>query len=123
MKIAISSTGRGLESNIDVKFERCNFFLILDMAKNSLLPIENKTKDQPHEIGSTVGKLIAKEKINSVIASDIGPSAFDIFTRHGIKIYQAKGIVDDAVRLYKKGKLTELTKATVPRYSDWKKKK
>jgi len=123
MKIAISSTGRGLDSNIDVKFERCNFFLILHLGKNLLLPIENKTKDRPHEIGGAVGKLIANEKINSVIASDIGPSAFDIFKRHGIKIYQARGIVEDVVRLYKKGKLTELTEPTVPRYSDWKKKK
>jgi predicted Fe-Mo cluster-binding NifX family protein len=54
LKIAISSTGRGLDSKIDVKFERCKFFLILDKDKNSLLSFENKTKDRPREIGSTV---------------------------------------------------------------------
>ena len=123
MKIAISATGRGLDSNIDVKFERCKFFLILDIEKNSLLPIENKTKDRPCEIGGTVGQLIANEGIDTVITTDIGPSAFDIFKRHGIKIYQAEGIVEDAVRRLKEGKLAEVTKATVPRYSDWKKKK
>jgi len=123
LKIAISATGRGLDSNIDVKFERCKFFLILDIEKNSLLPIENKTKDRPCEIGGTVGQLIANEGIDTVITTDIGPSAFDIFKRHGIKIYQAEGIVEDAVRRLKEGKLAEVTKATVPRYSDWKKKK
>ena len=40
MKIAISATGKGLDSNIDVKFERCRFFLIVDTEKNTLLPIE-----------------------------------------------------------------------------------
>ena len=123
MKIAISSIGRGLDRSIDVKFERCHFFLILDLEKNTLIPIENKTKDRPHEIGGTIGQLIANEGIDTVLTSDIGPSAFDIFKRYGIKVYQAKGLVEDAVRRLKEGKLAEITKATVPRYSDWKKKK
>ena len=123
MKIAISATGRGLDRNIDVKFERCRFFLILDIKKNLLLPFENKAKDRPREIGGTVGQLIANEGIDTVITSDIGPSAFEMFKQYGIKVYQAEGIVEDAVRCLKEGKLAELTKPTVPRYSDWKKKK
>ena len=123
MKIAISATGKGLDSNIDAKFERCSFFLILDIEKNLLLSFENKTKDRPHEIGGTIGQLIVNEGIDTAIASDIGPSAFDIFKRYGIKVYQAEGIVEDAVRRLKEGRLVGLTKPTVPRYSDWEKKK
>jgi len=122
MKIAISATGRSLDSKIDAKFERCKFFLILDIEKNSLLSFENKTKDRPREIGGTIGPLIAKEGIDTVIASDIGPRAFDIFKENGIKVYQTKGIVENAVRLLKEGKLKELTKPTVPRFSDWMKR-
>jgi len=123
MKSAISSTGRGIDSTIESKFERCHFFLILDLEKNILLPIENKTKDRPHEIGGTVGQLIANQGIDTVITTDIGPSTFEMFKRYGIKIYQAEGIIEDAIRLLKEGKLSELIKPTVPRYSDWKKKK
>ena len=122
MKIAISATGKGLDSNVYTKFERCHFFLILDIEKNSLVSIENKTKDRPHEIGGTIGKLIANEGIDTVITTDIGPSAFEIFERYGIKIYQAEGILEDAIQLLKEGKLAEVTKPTVPRYADWKKK-
>ena len=122
MKIAISATGRSLDSKIDAKFERSKFFLILDIEKNSLFSFENKTKDHPREIGGTIGLLIAKEGIDTVIASDIGPSAFDIFKGNGIKVYQTKGVVEEAVRLLKEGKLKELTKPTVPRFSDWMKR-
>ena len=122
LKIAISATGRGLGSNIDVKFERCSFFIILDIGENSLLSFENKKKDSPHEIGGAIGPLIAKEGIDTVITKDIGPTAFDIFKRYGIKIYQAEGIVEEAVRRLKEGRLKELKKPTVPRYSYWKKK-
>ena len=70
MKIAISATGRGLDSKIDAKFERCKFFLILDLEKNSLLSFENKTKDRPHEIGGTLGPLIIKKGIDTIITPD-----------------------------------------------------
>ena len=123
MKIAISATGRSIDSIIEPKFERCHFFLILDLEKNLLLPTENKTKDRPHEIGGAIGHLIVNEGIDAVITTDIGPSAFTIFKRYEIKIYRAEGIIEDAIRLLQEGKLSELTKATVPRYLDWKKKK
>ena len=122
MKIALSATGKGLDSNVYTKFERCHFFLILDIEKNSLVSIENKTKDRPHEIGGTIGKLIANEGIDTVITTDIGPSAFKIFKQYGIKMYRAEGLVEDAIQYLKEGKLPEITEATVPRYSDWKKK-
>jgi predicted Fe-Mo cluster-binding NifX family protein len=99
------------------------FFLILDLEKNSLLPIENKTRDRSHEIGGRIGQIITNQGIDTVITSDIGPKAFDIFKLYGIKIYQSDGIVEDAIRLLKDGKLLELTKATVPSYLEWKKKK
>jgi predicted Fe-Mo cluster-binding NifX family protein len=123
MKIAISATGKGLGSNIDIKFERSNFFLIIDTEKNSMLSFENIKKDFPHEIGNTIGKLIVNEEVDTVITSDIGPSAFNELKRYKIKIYQTKGIIETAIQRLKEGKLTELTKPTVPKYSDWMKKK
>ena len=122
MKIAIGATGNGLNNNISVKFERSNFFLIKDINKNSLLSFENKTKDRPRKIRDIIGKLVANEGIDTVITKDIGPSAFDVLKRYEIKVYQAEGIVDEAVHLLKEGKLKELTKLTVPSYSFWKKK-
>ncbi len=123
MIIAISATGKNVDDKIFTKFERCDFFSIWNLEKNTLLPITNKAKDRPREIGSQVGHLISKVGIDTIITTDIGPSAFEIFKRYGIKIYQAEGIIEDAVRLLKDGKLSELTKPTVPRYSEWKKKK
>ena len=113
MKIVISSTGRNLESNIDATFHRCPFFLIIDTKTNSLKSLENTTRDQPSEIGATVGQIVANEGIDTVIATNIGPRAFEIFERYGIKIYQAKGKVNDAIKQLEKGKLSEITKATI----------
>jgi predicted Fe-Mo cluster-binding NifX family protein len=123
MIITISSSGTNLESSIYSKFERCNFFLIVDLEENTALPMKNISRENPHEIGSKVGKLIVKLGINAIMTTDIGPSAFKIFKENNIKIYQSKGIIEDAIKQLKLGKLPEITKATVPSYSNWKKNK
>jgi len=121
MIMAISSYGKGIDSKIYPKFERCSFFLIVDLEHNTALPITNIAKKTPHEIGGKVGKLIAKLGIDVIITTDIGPKAFEIFKQNEIKIYRAEGIIEDSIRQIKKGNLLELTKATLPRYSNWKK--
>jgi predicted Fe-Mo cluster-binding NifX family protein len=121
MIITISSTGTNLESKIYSKFERCNFFLIVDLDENTALPMKNMSRERPHEIGGKVGNLIVKLGINAIITTDIGPSAFKIFKQNNIKIYQSKGIIEDAIKQLNLGKLPEIIKATVPSYSNWKK--
>ncbi len=115
MKIAISADGRDFEGKIDTTFHRCSFFLILNMEKNSQKTLENTTKGRSGEIGAKVGQIVANEGIDAVITTDIGPKAFEIFERYGIKVYQAEGIIENAIQQLEKGKLPEITKTTVSR--------
>ena len=123
MIIAVSATGKNIDKEIYSKFERCDCFLIIDLEKNTLLPITNKAKERPREIGGPIGHLISKVGVDTVITTDIGPRAFEIFKQHEIKVYQAEGVIEDAIKQLKLGELSEITKATLPRYSDWKKNK
>ena len=121
MIIEISSTEKDIDSNIYPKFERCDSFLIVDLEEDTALPITNKAKDRPHEIGGPIGHLISKVGVDKIITTDIGPRAMEIFKQNEIKVYRAEGIIEDAIKQLEMGKLVEITKATVPRYSDWKK--
>ncbi len=119
MKICISSTGNTVEySNIDTTIHRCAFFLIVDKETNSQKAIFNTIRESPNEIGAMVGQIVANEGIDAVITIDIGPRAFEIFERYGIKVYQAKGKIEDALKQFDQGKLKETTKATVERFPD-----
>lgn len=115
MKVVISADGRDLDSKICTTFHRCRFFLIVDMEKNLLKPLENTTKDSPGEIGATVGQMVANEGIDAVITTDIGPKAFEIFEQYGITVYRAEGVIEDAIRQLEEEKLPKIAKATVPR--------
>jgi len=121
MIIAISATGKDIDNKIYTKFERCGCFLIVDLEKNTVLPITNKAKDRPREIGGPIGHLISKVGVDKIITTDIGPRAMEIFKQHEIKVYRAEDIIEDAIKQLEMGKLSEITKATLPRYSDWKK--
>ncbi len=113
MKIVISANGRTTDSNIDTTFHRSHFFLIIDTKTNSQKTLENITREQPSEIGATVGQIVANEGVDTVLTDNIGPRAFEIFEQYGIKIYKAKGKVIDAIQQLEKGKLSEITKATI----------
>jgi predicted Fe-Mo cluster-binding NifX family protein len=119
MKICISSTGNTIEySNIDTTIHRCTYFLIVDKKINSQKAIFNTIRESPTEIGAMVAQIVANEGIDAVITIDIGPRAFEIFERYGIKVYQAKGKIEDALKQFDQGKLKEITKATVERFPD-----
>ena len=42
MKIAVSSMGKDLNSMLDVRFGRCNYFVIYDTEEGLVKTIENK---------------------------------------------------------------------------------
>ncbi len=123
MKIVISATGRDIESNIDATFGRAPFFLIVDTKTKEEKVIVNKVVDRSSGVGVTVGNIVAKEEIDAVITTDIGPFAFETFEQCGIRMYQGEGKIIDAIRQFEEGKLSEITKPTVPRYTGLKRRK
>jgi predicted Fe-Mo cluster-binding NifX family protein len=126
MKIAISADGRNIEENKVVTFCGCSFFLIVDTKANLVAEEENLNKGLPSEVGATAGQIVSNagsEGVDAVIVSDIGPQALEIFDRYGIKVYQGEGKINEAVLKLEKGKLPEITKATLQRYMKSKEEK
>ena len=118
MKIVISAKGRDIESNIDTTFGRASFFLILDTKTKKSKVIENNARDRPSGVGVTVGNIVADEEIDAVLTNNIGLLAFEIFEQCGIKVYQGEGKIKDAIQQFSEGKLSKITKPTVPKHTD-----
>jgi predicted Fe-Mo cluster-binding NifX family protein len=120
MKIAISSTGKDLESNIDARFGRCNYFLIVEIEDKKIKnfkAIENTGKDQMGGAGITAGEIVAKQKVDVVITVSLGPRAFSVFEQFGIKAYQGEGKIKEVVQNFINGKLKEISNATGPQHT------
>ena len=119
MKIALSSTGKTLESEIDARFGRCPCFLIIEIEKDKIKntkAIENIAAGQMGGAGITSSQLVANENVEAIITTNLGPRAFDVFNQLGIKIYLGQGKIKDVVQNFIKGELTEITSATGPQH-------
>ena len=119
MKVAISSTGKTLESEVDVRFGRCLYFLIVEIENKKIKnvkPIENTAKAQMGGAGISAGEIVANEKVDAVITTNLGPRAFSVFGQFGIKVYQGQGKIKDVVQDFIDDKLTELIDATGPQH-------
>jgi predicted Fe-Mo cluster-binding NifX family protein len=121
MKIAISSVGEDLESQVDSRFGRCNYFLIVEVDKESkeiknFNSVKNTAKAQAGGAGITSAQIVANERPDAVITVNTGPRAFSVFEQLGIKVYQGKGIIREVLQDLLEGKLKELTGSNGPQH-------
>ncbi|MEA2054291.1 MAG: NifB/NifX family molybdenum-iron cluster-binding protein [Candidatus Thermoplasmatota archaeon] len=104
MKIGISSTGEDLNSNVDQRFGRCPYFLIVDMETMNFEAIPNEKAMASGGAGIQAAQMLARAGIKAVITGNAGPNAFRILKSAGIKVVTGvSGTVKEAVEKYKKG--------------------
>ena len=115
MKIAVTSSGKSLDSEIDPRFGRTKYFIIVDPDSMEYEVVENKQNlNLPQGAGIQAGKIIANNNVDAVITGNCGPKAFKVLKEAKIKIIMGnKGTVSEAVSLYKNGKLKEADDANV----------
>jgi predicted Fe-Mo cluster-binding NifX family protein len=104
MKIAVSSDGANLDSNVDPRFGRCPYYIIYDTESDEFKSVENNSGQASGGAGIQAAQTISDMKIESVITGNIGPNAFRVLSAASIKVYSgATGSVKDAVEKFKKG--------------------
>jgi predicted Fe-Mo cluster-binding NifX family protein len=115
MKIAISSSGKTLDSDVDPRFGRAEYFIIVDPETMDFEVVENNQNlNLPQGAGIQAGKTIADHKVAALITGHCGPKAFTVLQSAGIKIITgASGKVADAIAQYKNGKLETAAQADV----------
>ena len=121
MKIAISSTGKTLDDEIDVRFGRCPYFVIIEIDEKekkikNVKAIENTAAGQFGGAGITASQLVANEKVDAVITTNLGPRAFQVLSQLGIEIYQGQGKIKDVIQEFMEGKLKKIEQATGPMF-------
>ncbi|MDD2339482.1 MAG: NifB/NifX family molybdenum-iron cluster-binding protein [Methanosarcina sp.] len=109
MKICITASGKGLDSEVDPRFGRCSYFIIYDLETRSVESISNAGLTASGGAGIKAAELIANSGISVLITGSVGPNAFSIFTEFGIDVQVgAKGTVQEAIRQYEAGELQSI---------------
>ncbi|OQX64133.1 MAG: dinitrogenase iron-molybdenum cofactor biosynthesis protein [Desulfococcus sp. 4484_241] len=114
MKVAVSSTGTDLDAQVDPRFGRCAFFMIVNTDDMSFEAIPNGGGSLSGGAGVQAASIVSSAGASAVLTGNCGPKALQGLTAAGIKVYTGlSGTVKDAVEQYKKGALKETTDATV----------
>lgn len=119
MKVAISSTGKNLESEVDARFGRCPYFLIVEIKDKEIKEvkaIKNTAAEQRGGAGITSAEIVAKEKADAIISESLGPRAFSVFDQFKIKTYHGEGKISDAIKKFINGELTEIKNSVAMGY-------
>jgi len=108
MKIAVTSTGQTLDSQVDPRFGRAACFVIIDTETMDFSTIENSNVAAAGGAGISSAKTVIDAGAQAVLTGNCGPNAERTLTAAGIKLYTGvTGTVSEAVELFKSGKLTE----------------
>lgn len=113
MKIAISSTGKTLDDNVDVRFGRCSYFLIVEIKNKKVKnveAVENTAKEQMGGAGISAAKLVVEKDVSVVITGDVGPRALDVLKQFNIELYNGAGLIKEVLQKFIDNKLERIEK-------------
>jgi predicted Fe-Mo cluster-binding NifX family protein len=107
MKIAISSLGRDLDSQIDPRFGRAAYILIVDTVSNGLEVLDNSENINAFKgAGIQAAAMLSKKGAEVLLTGYCGPNAYKTLQAAGIKVVNdVSGTVKDSVDALIEGKL------------------
>jgi predicted Fe-Mo cluster-binding NifX family protein len=115
MKLAITSTGKKLDSNVEPRFGRASYFIIVDPETMAFEVVENSQNlNLPQGAGIQAGKTIVDNHVDVLITGHCGPKAFKVLKKAGVKVMTGgREKVTDAIAQFNNGELAISTESDV----------
>jgi predicted Fe-Mo cluster-binding NifX family protein len=114
MKICVSATANNLEAQLDPRFGRCLYLVIVDSETMQFEAIPNMASAATGGAGIQAAQTIANKGVKVVITGNVGPNAFGALSAAGIEIVTgAFGTVREVVEKFKRGELQRTGAPTV----------
>ncbi|MGD8565783.1 MAG: NifB/NifX family molybdenum-iron cluster-binding protein [Candidatus Bathyarchaeota archaeon] len=114
MKICVTASKDSLDAQVDPRFGRAAYFLIVDSDTMTFDSVPNTAAGAMSGAGIQAAQTMTNKGVEVLITGNVGPNAFQALASTGIKIVVgADGTVREAIDKYKKGELKEAQSPTV----------
>jgi predicted Fe-Mo cluster-binding NifX family protein len=114
MKICITAVSNTLDSQLDSRFGRSPWFIILDPETMEYEAVPNSAIKSMHGAGIQAARLIVDKGANLVISGNIGPNAYNVLSAEGLNVITGvSGTVTNIIGRYKNGELKPSSSPTV----------
>jgi predicted Fe-Mo cluster-binding NifX family protein len=115
MKIAVSATGPTLDVDVDSRFGRCQYFIIVDPETMEFEVVDNSGAQASGGAGVATARMIAGKGVEAVLTGNCGPNAYQALSPAGIKVITGvAGSVRDVIEDYREGCFEESSRSNVP---------
>ena len=114
MKVAVSSTGKDLNSQLDPRFGRCGYFMIVETDDMSFEAFANESVGLGGGAGVQSAAFVSSKGVKAVLTGNCGPKAMQAFSASGLEVFTGHaGTVGEVVERFKQGSMKSTTEATV----------
>jgi predicted Fe-Mo cluster-binding NifX family protein len=105
MKIAVSAAAPELDAEVDPRFGRCQYFIIVDPQSMEFEALDNSNAMASGGAGISTAQMIASKGVEVVLTGNCGPNAYQTLSAAGIKVITGvSGKTKDAIEAFKAGK-------------------
>ena len=106
MKIAITATGKTLDSQVDPRFGRAAWFIIVDSDSMEFEAIANDNVSAGGGAGISSAKVVIDSGAEAVLTGNCGPNAHRTLVAGGVTVYTgAAGTAKEAIEKLKGGEI------------------
>jgi predicted Fe-Mo cluster-binding NifX family protein len=106
MRIAVTATGPKLEAEVDPRFGRAEYFIIVETDSEDYEAIENPNVNAGGGAGIQSARLVVDKGVKALLTGSCGPNAYDVLKAAGVSIYVGTtGTVSEAIEAFKSGEL------------------
>jgi len=114
MRIAVSATGPSLDAEVDPRFGRCQYFIIVDPQTLEFETVDNVNISASGGAGIATAQMMANKGVQVVLTGNTGPNAYQTLTAAGIQVVSGvSGTVKDAIQGYRAGKFQSSSQPNV----------
>jgi predicted Fe-Mo cluster-binding NifX family protein len=115
MKIVITGQGQDLSSQLDPRFGRAKWLIVVDTDTDQFEVHDNTVNlNAAQGAGIQTAQNVASLSVQAVITGNVGPNAFKTLKAANVKVFLTeKQTVQQAIDSYKAGELKEVGQANV----------
>jgi len=111
MRIAVTSQGSTLDSQVDPRFGRAAWFVVADPESMEFEAVGNPNASAGGGAGVQAAQAVADRNATAVLTGNCGPKAFVVLEEAGIQVFTgASGTVREALGSYRSGALSATVK-------------
>ena len=115
MRVAITSMGTSLENEVDQRFGRARYLIVVDTDTNGIEVHDNEVNlNAVQGAGIQTAQNVARLNVEAVLTGHVGPNSYRALSAAGVKAYTGlQGTVGEAIEEFKTGMLNPVDSADV----------